>query len=80
MGIDIRFPIGLMFGLIGLLLSGFGLFGDKSIYSRSLGININLIWGFVMMIFGAIMMGLAVRAHGVVPPSGDESSTGETRH
>jgi hypothetical protein len=80
MGIDIRFPIGLMFGLIGLLLSGFGLFGDKSIYSLSLGININLIWGFVMMFFGAIMMGLAVRAHGVVSTSGDESSTGETRH
>lgn len=63
MGIDIRFPIGLMFGVIGVLLSVFGLMGDKTIYQRSLGINVNLDWGIVMILFGAIMLGLAIRAH-----------------
>jgi hypothetical protein len=63
MGIDIRFPIGLMFGLIGLLLSVYGFSSDKSIYARSLEINVNLIWGLVMMLFAVVMLGLAARAH-----------------
>jgi uncharacterized membrane protein len=54
MGLDIRWPIGLMFTLIGALLTVFGLAkGDES---TSLGININLIWGVVLLIFGALML------------------------
>jgi hypothetical protein len=49
MGLDIRLPIGLMFSILGLLLTGFGLFGDKTIYQKALGININLWWGLVML-------------------------------
>ena len=64
MGIDIRFPIGLMFGVVGILLTAFGIFGDKAIYQRSLGINVNLQWGVAMIMFGAIMLVLAIRAHG----------------
>jgi hypothetical protein len=41
MPIDIRVPIGVMLGLMGLLLAGYGLFGDHAIYARSLGLNIN---------------------------------------
>lgn len=63
MGIDIRWPIGLMFGVLGILLSTFGLFGDQSIYYRSLGVNVNLIWGIVLLMFGAVMIALSVRAH-----------------
>jgi multisubunit Na+/H+ antiporter MnhG subunit len=63
MGLDIRWPIGLMFGVLGILLSVFGLFGDQSIYSRSLGLNVNLIWGVVLLIFGAVMLALSARAH-----------------
>jgi hypothetical protein len=45
MGLDIRWPIGLMFTLIGALLA---VFGARQIRPRvSLGININLIWGAV---------------------------------
>jgi len=61
MGLDIRLPIGLMFTTFGLLLLGFGVVGDKSIYSRSLGININLIWGAVMLAFGLGMLALGRR-------------------
>ena len=61
MGLDIRLPIGLMFSLIGVLLTLFGLFGDKAIYQRSLAINVNLWWGIVMLIFGLVMLGLGRR-------------------
>ena len=54
MGLDIRWPIGLMFTLIGALLALFGLVkGDQSV---SLGININLIWGAVLLVFGVFML------------------------
>jgi len=56
MGIDIRLPIGLMFTIIGLLLASFGLLSDTSIYQRSLGINVNLIWGGVLTLFGIVML------------------------
>jgi hypothetical protein len=55
MRLDIRLPIGLMFGILGGLLILFGLLGDKNGLQHSLGININLWWGMVMLIFGALM-------------------------
>ena len=61
MGLDIRLPIGLMFSLIGVLLTVFGLFGDKTIYQRSLAINVNLWWGIIMLIFGLAMLLLGLR-------------------
>jgi multisubunit Na+/H+ antiporter MnhG subunit len=61
MGVDIRLPIGLMFGILGVLLAAFGLFGDKSIYERSLGININLIWGTILIGFSLIFLWLGSR-------------------
>ncbi len=57
MGLDIRTPIGLMFGIFGLLLAGYGLATSGSaIYQRSLGLNINLEWGAVLVVFGAVML------------------------
>jgi hypothetical protein len=56
MGLDIRLPIGSMFSIVGLLLVGFGLLGDKAIYQRALGINVNLWWGLVMFLFGIVML------------------------
>ncbi len=57
MGLDLRWPIGLMFSLIGVLLTITGLVSDK----RSLGININLIWGIVLVVFGAFMLLMAMK-------------------
>jgi hypothetical protein len=62
MNLDLRLPIGLMFTLIGALLSIFGVLSDKSIYARSLGINVNLWWGLVLLAFGVVMLTLALRA------------------
>ena len=64
MGLDIRLPIGMMFTLLGALLAVYGLItgGDTAMYQASLAININLIWGGVLFLFGAVMLGFALRA------------------
>ena len=61
MNFDLRLPIGIMFSLYGALLVIYGLISDKAIYEHSLGININLIWGGVMLAFGLWMFWLARR-------------------
>jgi hypothetical protein len=58
---DLRLPIGLMFTIVGLLLTGFGLVSDEAIYARSLGVNVNLWWGMVLVVFGLVMLGLTMR-------------------
>ncbi len=55
MGIDIRLPIGLIFAVIGILMIAFGVASNNAIYQRSLGINVNLYWGLVLLAFGVIM-------------------------
>jgi hypothetical protein len=57
MGLDIRLPIGLMFATLGVVLVLCGLLMDEAIYESSLGINVNLWWGLVMLIFGGLMFG-----------------------
>jgi hypothetical protein len=65
MNFDLRLPIGIMFSLFGVMLSLFGLVADKKIYdTTSLGININLVWGLVLLVFGAAMLFLALRKKG----------------
>jgi hypothetical protein len=63
MGFDIRLPIGMMFSVFGLLVGGYGAAtGGSEMYTlHSLGININLWWGIVMLVFGGIMLLLARR-------------------
>lgn len=62
MGLDIRLPIGGMFLIFGAVLTIFGAFSDSSLYQRSLGLNINLQWGLVMIVFGLCMLVLGLRA------------------
>jgi hypothetical protein len=64
MGLDIRWPIGLLFSLVGALLVIYGLAtgSDTEVYRRSLDINVNLRWGLVVLAFGAAMLTLAWRA------------------
>jgi putative Mn2+ efflux pump MntP len=57
MGLDIRYPIGLMFGIIGLVMVVYGaLTGADPMYQRSLGINVNVWWGAVLLVFGGLML------------------------
>jgi len=50
-----------MFALLGALLVISGLVVSPEEYKRSLGININTIWGAVMFVFGLIMLLLGRR-------------------
>jgi arginine exporter protein ArgO len=59
MGLDIRIPIGILFAIFGVLLIAFGIFGDHTIYAKSLNVNINLWWGIVMLLFGGAMLWLS---------------------
>ena len=63
MGVDIRLPIGLMFTILGLLLTLFGLFtgSNEEIYKISFNININLWTGLFSLVFGLIMLGFALK-------------------
>jgi hypothetical protein len=67
MKLDLRLPIGLMFTIFGAILTLFGLAGDHAIYERSLGINVNLWWGLVLLAFGLVMLGFAIRAGRAAP-------------
>ncbi len=64
MRLDVRFPIGGMFTIIGALLTIYGLVSPHTLYERSLGINVNLWWGLVLLVFGVVMFTFAVRASG----------------
>ena len=70
-GMDIRAPLGGLFMLLGAMLAGYGLLasGSGGPSDASSGTNVNLWWGLVMLVFGAIMLLLARRA--ASRPSGD---------
>jgi sulfite exporter TauE/SafE len=59
--VDIRIPIGLMFSILGVLITGFGIvtMSNSEMYQKSLGINVNIIMGILMLVFGLIMLFLA---------------------
>ena len=60
MNFDLRLPIGVLFSLFGVILVGYGLVTKGSeIYQKSLGHNINLSWGVVLLVFGLVMLALA---------------------
>jgi len=63
MDFDLRFPIGILFSAYGAILTVFGAISNGSeIYKKSLGDNINLQWGILLLVFGLVMLGLAFRA------------------
>ena len=59
--LDLRLPMGLMFSLVGAMLTvyGFLTWGDKQYVERSLGINVNVCWGTALLLFGLVMLALA---------------------
>ena len=71
MNLDLRLPIGLMFTIFGAMLTGYGLVSGEAIYARSLGINVNLWWGLVLLAFGLVMLGFAWRGRRRAALSGD---------
>jgi len=55
--LDIRTPIGLMFLVVGAILATYGAVSDPAAYARA-GVNINLWWGLVLLVFGGTMFAL----------------------
>lgn len=58
---DLRIPLGWLFAALGLLLVIAGLRDIPGADARSLGLNINLIWGMVMIAFALLCLWLARR-------------------
>jgi len=56
--VDIRIPIGLMFSILGVLITTYGIFtfSNAEMYQKSLGVNVNIIMGLIMLIFGLLML------------------------
>jgi multisubunit Na+/H+ antiporter MnhG subunit len=84
MGLDIRIPLGLIFLIIGGVMSIFGVFTRHSaIYEKSLDVNLNLGWGLLMFLFGAIMFFIGRRQKwqdDPVTPRPWERNGGAPRH
>lgn len=52
---DLRYPVGMLFLALGALLAGYGVLAPAR-PQAALPINVNLIWGLVMLVFGALML------------------------
>jgi hypothetical protein len=73
MGLDLRIPIGVLFLAYGLLLGVYGFVRPQPVQD----ININLVWGIVLAVFGSIMLGLALaRRVPSTPPTRTTRPTG----
>lgn len=59
--LDIRYPMGALFTVIGLLLVLYGLTAESA--TVSLGSNIDVWWGLIMLVFGALLLSLAHASH-----------------
>lgn len=59
--LDIRIPIGLLFTVLGLLVTAYGIItnSDTELYKKSFQYNVNLWSGLLMLVFGVIMLLLA---------------------
>jgi hypothetical protein len=50
--LDLKLPIGWLLSAYGLLLGIYGLATKKEMYDISLGFNLNLVWGILMLVIG----------------------------
>lgn len=58
--LDVRVPIGALFTLLGVLLTGYGFLEPAGLGAAfTKGGQINMWWGLVMLVFGIIMLLLA---------------------
>jgi len=77
MNFDLRLPIGIMFSLFGAMLVIFGAVSGNEIYAtHSLGINVNLAWGAVLLAFGVFMLCLTWRARSKAAQAPEKNGKG----
>ena len=53
---DLKIPLGSLLTAYGLILTAYGLFGGNASFDKSLGININFVWGLVMLFAGGLFL------------------------
>jgi hypothetical protein len=60
---DARISMGMMFTLVGTILTAFGLVtrDNAAVYVNSLGIDVNLWWGLALLVFGVVVLALGRR-------------------
>ena len=56
---DLRYPLGLLLAFYGVILIASGAIDGTLV----VGVNVNLWWGIVLLVFGSAMVYLARRAH-----------------
>lgn len=54
--LDLKLPIGWLLSAYGVLLTVYGLLTKKEMYAISLGINLNLVWGILMLAIGGVFL------------------------
>jgi hypothetical protein len=54
--LDLKLPIGWLLSAYGVLLTVYGLLTKKEMYAISLGLNLNLAWGILMMVIGGAFL------------------------
>ena len=74
--LDVRYPIGLFFAILGVLIGGYGVVTLERPGATPTGVPIDVMWGILMLVFGVFMLGLAerarrarIRAHNAEPGS-----------
>jgi len=75
MRLDVRWPIGGMFSIFGAILTVYGLVSNRAMYEKSLGINVNLWWGLVLLVFGLVMLWFAYRGYRAAKPNVTDSTS-----
>ncbi len=82
MSLDLRIPMGLMFTLVGMILTVFGIatrMSNAASMRKSLGINANFWWGLVLLAFGLTMYVLGLRSQQRLAKEPPPAEEGEVR-
>ncbi len=53
---DLKIPLGSLLGFYGLLLLVYGLVGPRDIYQKSANLDVNAIWGVIMILISAAFL------------------------
>ncbi len=58
---DLKIPLGSLLGFYGLLLLVYGIFGPSDIYDKSAHLDVNAIWGVLMIVLSSAFLLSAYR-------------------
>ena len=53
---DLKLPLGGLLTAYGVILTVYGYVSSPLLYEKSLGINVNFIWGIVMLAVGGLFL------------------------